>query len=164
MTFNDTHLADGILMFDFDVAKIERRDVLIHIEFNVVDDADIVSNICRLDSIKETITCLIRRTVPMNYFYDPSMSPSDFHLWQKTDIYKYSDLGRLYTTKQAPRVIGEFTYHITGSPSRVDKYYGTIRAKVIYPIYFEGKPTFVEGFYKFNGITRKLEVAQYISI
>ena len=57
MTFNDTHLADGILMFDFDVAKIERRDVLIHIEFNVVDDADIVvyQTFARIECIKRIL-------------------------------------------------------------------------------------------------------------
>lgn len=151
MTFNDT-LADGILTFDFDFAKIERRDVPIQIEFSVVASGDIVTyqtftDLTVLNSYYNfTISTqnddIAGATVP--YFYDSGMSPSEYHLWQKLSPYAYDDLGRLYTTPQAPASIGEFTYYLAAG-GFVKKYYGTIFAQV----WFTGQTT--PSYYQWGG-------------
>lgn len=152
MTFNDT-LADGILTFDFDFAKIERRDVPIQIEFNVVDAGDISTyqTFADLNALNNYYNFTISTKndnlagAVVSYFYDSGMSPSEFHLWERLSPYSYNDLGRLYTGLQAPASIGEFTYYLEGS--LVKKYYGTIFARMTYDGY-DGVD-----YYQYNGST-----------
>lgn len=156
MTFNDT-LADGILTFDFDFAKIERRDVPIQIEFSVVDSGDILTyqtfaNTTELNTyynfeIETKYDDGVENPAP--YLFDGAMSPSEFHLWQKLGHYNYKDLGRLYTSKQDPTVLGEFTYFIetVSNIQYVRKNYGTVFARKTYDEW-DG----VE-YYQYNGST-----------
>ena len=160
ISLNDTNLGDGVMVFNYQLSKLENQTVDLHIEYNVVASGDVTpvetfaTETDLVNFYNFAITTKYYTTLAAAPFLLEYVSSTQTRLMEKTNPYTYVYVAEAPQTAVAPSTIGTFTYYSSlGTTGTVYKYYGTIFAKIIYNFAEDGTPlpkTFYE-YYQWNG-------------